>query len=117
MVDHNEYGQSIKDLEYGEILEIVDHHRLGGLETNVPISVTSLRVGSCASIIAKMYLDNKIELSSQMAGILLGAIISDTLCLKSPTTTELDKKLASSLSQLAQVDIDELAQSMIEAND
>lgn len=117
LVDHNEYGQSIKDLEYGEILEIVDHHRLGGLETNVPISVTSLRVGSCASIIAKMYLDHKIELSSQMAGILLGAIISDTLCLKSPTTTELDKKLASSLSQLAQVDIDELAQAMIEAND
>ncbi len=117
LVDHNEYGQSIKDLEYAEVVEIVDHHRLGGIETSVPINVISMRVGSCASIIAKMYFDQNVELSSAMAGILLGAIISDTLCLKSPTTTKLDRKVADDLSKIALTNIDELASAMIEAND
>ncbi len=116
LVDHNEYSQSIKDLEYGEIVEIVDHHRLGGIETSLPINITSMVVGSCNSIIAKMYLDYHVEISKEMAGIMLGAIISDTLCLKSPTTTKLDTTMAYYLSDIAKCSIDELSKEMIESS-
>ncbi|MCI5773975.1 MAG: putative manganese-dependent inorganic diphosphatase [Erysipelotrichaceae bacterium] len=117
LVDHNEYSQSIKDLNYGEILEIVDHHRLGGIKTESPINVTSLQVGSCATIVTKMYLDEGVDIPDDMASILLGAIISDTLCLKSPTTKPLDHKMAKMLSEKVKITLEDLAQKMIEAND
>ena len=100
LVDHNETKQSIDDIEHGEVLEIVDHHRIGDFESTNPISITTKVVGATATIIANMFFDNKIKVSKNLAGILLGAVLSDTLNLNSPTTTSVDKEVAEKLEKI-----------------
>ena len=115
LVDHNEIKQSVDDIESAEILEIVDHHRLGGFESDNPINITTSTVGACSTIIANMYLENKsVKLSKKMAGLLLGAIVSDTMNFKSPTTTPTDISVAKRLERISGVSADDLSKEMVE---
>lgn len=109
LVDHNEVKQMVDDIEKGEILEIIDHHRMGGFKTDNPINIQTQVVGATATIISKMYLENKMKLSKKMAGLLLGAIVSDTMNFNSPTTTNLDKEVAKKLEKISGVTSEDLA--------
>lgn len=115
LVDHNERGQAVEGLENAKVLEIVDHHRLGGIETSEPIFTYQEPVGCTATIIAGLYWQNQVEISSQIAGLLLSAIISDTVLFKSPTTTEKDKKVAKKLAEIAGVEISKYGMEMLKA--
>ena len=117
LVDHNEESQSVNDIEYGEVVEIVDHHRFGGIQTSLPINITCKIVGATSSIVTGKYLDEGINLTPNMAGLLLGGIISDTMNLMSPTTTSFDIEMAGRLSEIASVDKDDLYREMVEASD
>ena len=114
LVDHNERKQAIDDLDQGVVLEIVDHHRYGGLKTDNPINITTMPVGATATIIANMYIDNNVKLKKNMAGLLLGAIVSDTMNFKSPTTTDMDRQVAKKLQKIAGVNPNDLSKGMIE---
>ena len=114
LVDHNEKKQAIDDLDEGVVLEIVDHHRFGGFTSDNPITIKTAPVGATASIIAGMFLEEKAALSKQLAGILLGAILSDTMNFKSPTTTPIDIERANKLAKICKVDHEELYKAMIE---
>lgn len=115
LVDHNEMSQSIDDLKEAEVLEIVDHHRIGDVETTTPIRFRNEIIGSTCSIIAKLYQEAGIEPDKQTASIMCCAIISDTMNFNSPTTTPQDKEIARHLAQIADVDLDELAKEMFGA--
>ncbi|MGB4614237.1 MAG: putative manganese-dependent inorganic diphosphatase [Erysipelotrichaceae bacterium] len=117
LVDHNEVTHSVNDLEFGEIIEIIDHHRFGGIETTRPINIIAKTVGATSTIIAQQYILNKVDLSKEMAGLLLGAIISDTLSLKSPTTTEDDIEMARRLSAISKISVDQLSKEMVKSSD
>lgn len=114
-VDHNERGQSINGIEEAEILEIVDHHRVADIQTIGPVLFRGEPVGSTATIVAKCYKENNLEIPKDMAGIMLGAIISDTLLFKSPTSTPVDTKIAKELAGIAGVDIKEFGLEMFKA--
>lgn len=116
LVDHNEIGQTVNDIESGEVLEIVDHHRFGGVETANPINIIARTVGATATIITNMFLENDIKIDNDIASILLGAIISDTFTLKSPTTTDLDIKIANYLSDYTGINIEELSHELVESS-
>ncbi len=103
LVDHNEFSQGCKGIENAEILEIVDHHKLN-FSYPVPIYVLTEPLGSTATIITKLYLREGIEISKELALALLGAILSDTVVLRSSTTTETDKKLAEKLAEIARIE-------------
>jgi len=107
LVDHNEKLQSVDGLEEAEILEIFDHHALGSITTNNPINYRNMVVGSTCTIIYTLYKETKTAIPKEMAGLMLSGIISDTLILKSPTTTERDKKAVEELASLAEVDYNE----------
>lgn len=115
LVDHNEAAQSVVGLEEAEIIEIVDHHKIGDLTTNNPINFRNMNVGSTNSIIYMLYNEAGIDIPRDMAGIMLSGIISDTLKFTSPTTTEKDKVIAEELAKIAEVDIDEYAIKMFKA--
>ncbi len=115
LVDHNEATQSVDGLEEAEIVEIVDHHKIGTLGTSVPINFRNMPVGSSNTIIALLYKENNIEIPKQIAGLMLSGIISDTLLFKSPTTTELDKKIGEELASIADVNIEEYGMDMLKA--
>ncbi len=115
LVDHNEKSQAVDGIDEAEILEIVDHHRLGSLETIQPIMFRNQPLGCCSTIIAKMYKERGVEIDKTMAGLMLSAILSDTLMFRSPTCTEEDIKVAKELSVIAETDYRELAISMFEA--
>ena len=117
LVDHNEYKQSIDEIEDGEILEIIDHHRFGGFESDYPISITTLPAGSTATIVANKFFDSNIKLDKNLAGLLLGAIVSDTMNLKSPTVTKLDIEIAKKLEKYSGVSANELSKDMIKHTD
>lgn len=117
LVDHNEYKQTIDDIDDGEILEIVDHHRFGGFETENPINIITMPVGATATIIANMFIENRINLDSKLAGLLLGAIISDTMNFKSPTTTTKDIEISKKLEKISKVKANELSSEMIKHSD
>lgn len=104
LVDHSEKSQSIEGIEEAEILEIVDHHRLGGLETGLPITAHIRPVGSTNTIIWDLYKKNNIIPPKEIAGIMLSAILSDTMILKSPTTTTEDKKVVEEISKYLNLD-------------
>nr|WP_025774115.1 putative manganese-dependent inorganic diphosphatase [Clostridium botulinum] len=104
LVDHNEMGQSVPGLEEAEIMEIIDHHRIGGVNTASPIFFRNQPVGSTSTIIANMFFENNITPSKEIAGVLSSAIISDTLLFKSPTSTELDKTILDKLAKIAEID-------------
>lgn len=111
-VDHNERSQAIDGIEEAEILEIVDHHRVADIQTIGPVLFRAEPVGCTATIVAKCYKESGIEIPQDMAGLMLGAIISDTLLFKSPTCTPTDTKMARELAQIAGVDIKEFGMSM-----
>lgn len=115
LVDHNERTQAVEGYEKANILEIIDHHRLGSLETSGPVFFRNMPVGCTNTIIFQMYLENMVEIPKEIAGIMLSAILSDTLMFRSPTCTPLDEQAATALAQIAGVDIESYAQQMFEA--
>ena len=117
LVDHNEATQAVEGFDQAEILEIIDHHRIGSLETSGPVYFRNQPVGCTATIITQMYDENGVEIPPQTAGLLLAAILSDTLMFRSPTCTPLDEALAKRLAKIAGVDIDEFASEMFEAGE
>lgn len=114
-VDHNERSQAIDGIEEAEILEIVDHHRVADIQTVGPVLFRAEPVGCTATIVAKCYKESGVEIPQDMAGLMLGAIISDTLLFKSPTCTPTDTKMAKELAAIAGVDIQEFGMSMFKA--
>lgn len=117
LVDHNEKTQCVDGYEEAEILEIIDHHRIGSLETVGPVYFRNQPVGCTSTIIYDMYRENGVEIESDMAGIMCCAILSDTLCFRSPTCTKLDEKAARELAAIAGVDPEKLAAEMFEAGE
>lgn len=115
LVDHNEMSQTIDNIEEGEIVEIVDHHRIGDIETSNPIIFRNQNLGSTCSIIYQIYKDHGIKPAPEIASLLMAAIVSDTMNFNSPTTTPTDKKLALELSEIAGLNIDEFALEMFSA--
>lgn len=115
LVDHNEKSQAVDGIEEAEILEIIDHHRLGSIETMGPVFFRNQPVGCTATIVTQMYQENGVEITPLIAGLLCSAIISDTLLFRSPTCTELDKKTAQMLAQIADLDPQKLAAEMFNA--
>lgn len=116
LVDHNEKSQSIDGLKQAQILEIIDHHRIGGIETGNPVLFKNEPVGSTATIIAGLYFENNIEPAADIAGILCAAIISDTIYFKSPTCTQKDKQMFARLSRIANIDTDAFAMQMLNSS-
>lgn len=112
LVDHNEYSQSVKGIEEAELLEVIDHHRIGDIFTSRPISFRNEIIGSTATIIATMYMENQMSIPKELAGLLLGAILSDTLKFRSPTTTGKDQGVAKALAETAELDIDTFAKEL-----
>ncbi|TGY66468.1 putative manganese-dependent inorganic diphosphatase [Dubosiella muris] len=112
LVDHNEFSQSVPNIEKATILEVVDHHRINDFSTTRPIYFRNEIIGSTTSIIASMFFESGIEPPKALAGLMLGAIISDTMNFQSPTTTAKDIELAERLSQIAAVKTDDLAYDM-----
>lgn len=115
LVDHNEYAQSADGLDQAEILEIVDHHKIGGIATSTPINFRNVTVGCSATIIYQMYKENYLEVPHDIAGLLMSAILSDTLLFKSPTTTDIDKKAVEELSTILGIDYEKYAMEMFKA--
>ena len=115
LVDHNEKTQAVDNIDEAEILEIIDHHRLGSLETMAPVYFRNQPLGCTSTIIYHMYLEQNIEISPQMAGLMCAAILSDTLMFRSPTCTEIDRSAALALAEIADVKVEELASAMFEA--
>ena len=117
LVDHNEATQAVEGFDQAEILEIIDHHRIGSLETSGPVYFRNQPVGCTATIIAQMYDENGVETRPQIAGLLLAAILSDTLVFRSPTCTPVDVSTAHRLAKIAGVEIDAFASEMFEAGE
>lgn len=116
LVDHNEKAQAVRGLEQAEILEIIDHHRIGNIETAAPAFFRNQPVGCTATIIYSMYMENAVEIPADIAGIMLSAILSDTLAFRSPTCTNVDKNAAENLAKIAGIaDIERYATEMFTA--
>lgn len=115
LVDHNETSQAVDNINEAEILEIVDHHRLGTLQTLQPIYFVNQPVGCTATILYEMFVEKGIEIAPSIAGLLCAAVISDTLMFRSPTCTLKDKMAAGALALLADIDIEKFATEMFEA--
>ncbi len=116
LVDHNNFAQSVDGLDEADILEIIDHHNIGDIGTSLPINFRSRPVGCTATMIYDMYKEQKVSIPKNMAGLMLSAILSDTLLLTSPTTTEDDKFVAVKLASIAKVDIDTYGYEMLKAS-
>ena len=115
LVDHNEKSQAVKGMETADILEIIDHHRLGTVETMSPVFFRNQPLGCTATIIYQMYQENQMDIDRTTAGLLCSAIISDTLLFRSPTCTPVDKAAAEELAELAGIDLEEYAKKMFSA--
>ncbi|MBQ6856240.1 MAG: putative manganese-dependent inorganic diphosphatase, partial [Lachnospiraceae bacterium] len=115
LVDHNEKSQAVKGMETADILEIIDHHRLGTVETMSPVFFRNQPLGCTATIIYQMYQENDVVIDRTTAGLLCSAIISDTLLFRSPTCTPVDKAAAEELAELAGIDLEEYAKKMFSA--
>ena len=114
LVDHNEKKQSVDDIDDGTVVEIVDHHRFGGFYSDNPINVTTMPVGATATIIANKFRDSNIEMSRNLAGLLLGAIVSDTMNFRSPTTTSVDIETAKKLEEYSGIKAEDISKGLIE---
>lgn len=115
LVDHNDANQSVEGLDEAEILEIVDHHNLGSITTNMPINFRNMTVGSTNTILYSLYNENNVAIPPSIAGLMLSGIISDTLKFTSPTTTEYDKYVAEKLASIANINIDSYSSKMFKA--
>jgi manganese-dependent inorganic pyrophosphatase len=114
LVDHNEKGQAVEGIDSAEVLEIIDHHRIGTMETDGPVYFRNVPVGCTCTIVYQMYRENDVEISPIMAGLMLSAILSDTLMFRSPTCTPMDEKAARKLAELAGVELEKYADAMFE---
>ena len=115
LVDHNEKSQAVDGIEEAEIVEIIDHHRLGNIETMGPVFFRNQPVGCTATIVFQMYEEADVKIPKKIAGLLCAAIISDTLLFRSPTCTPLDEKTARKLAKMAEIDLEEMAKEMFNA--
>ena len=115
LVDHNEVAQTADDISEANLVEVIDHHKIGCLSTDLPISVRIMPVGCTCTIIYNLYKENNVEIPYEIAGLLLSAILSDTLIFKSPTTTEKDKEAALALAEIANVDYEKYGMEMFKA--
>ncbi|MCD8147184.1 MAG: putative manganese-dependent inorganic diphosphatase [Clostridiales bacterium] len=116
LVDHNEKSQAVDGIGFAEVTEVIDHHRIGStIETIHPVYFRNEPLGCTATIIAMLYKENDVKLDKTTAGLLLAAILSDTLAFRSPTSTPEDRKIAKKLAKRADVEIDELAMAMFQA--
>ena len=115
LVDHNEKSQAVDNINEAEILEIIDHHRIGSLETISPVYFRNQPLGCTSTIIYQMFQEKNIEIPAHIAGLLLSAILSDTLMFRSPTCTQLDILAAEALARIANVDIETHAKNMFKA--
>lgn len=113
MVDHNEFSQAVEGINHYRILEVIDHHRLGSFTTTYPITFINRVVGSTSTIVAGMYRETRTPLTRAMASILLCGILSDTLVLKSATTTDVDRDIAEYLASITDLNIAELGQDIM----
>ena len=114
MVDHNEYSQSVLGIEEADVIEIIDHHKVGNINSSNPINIRNMAVGSTNTILYEIYKEQKVKPPLSIAGLMLSGIISDTLMLNSPTTTSYDKKAVLELSKIAKVDPHEFSKKMFE---
>ena len=114
LVDHNEKNQAVEGIEQAEVLEIIDHHRIGSIETDGPVYFRNVPVGCTSTIIYQMYEENGVEIDRTTAGLMLSAILSDTLMFRSPTCTTIDERTARKLAELADVDLEAYADAMFE---
>ncbi|SET48142.1 putative manganese-dependent inorganic diphosphatase [[Clostridium] polysaccharolyticum] len=115
MVDHNELTQAVEGIEEAEIMEVIDHHRIGNIETMNPVYFRNQPVGCTSTIVYQMYQENNVEIEPKIAGLLCSAILSDTLVFRSPTCTPLDKVVAENLAKIAGIEIEEYAKEMFAA--
>ena len=115
LVDHNEFTQSVEGIEKAKILAVVDHHRINNFQTSEPLFYYAQPVGCTATVLFELYKSNDVDIEPQIAGLMLSAIISDTLLLKSPTTTDKDKKAVEELAKLANVDFSKYGLEMLKA--
>ncbi len=115
LVDHNEFSQSVNGIENAKIDTVVDHHRINNFETSEPLFYYAQPVGCTATLLFELYKLNNVEIEPKIAGLMLSAIISDTLLLKSPTTTEKDKKALEELAKLADIDVETYGLEMLKA--
>lgn len=115
LVDHNEKQQAVHGIDNADIVGIIDHHKIGSLETPVPVMFRNQPVGCTSTIIYQMYLENGVEIPEKIAGLMCSAIISDTLLFRSPTCTELDKQAAAKLAEIAGIDMEQFANEMFRA--
>ena len=115
LVDHNEFSQSVDGIEHAKIQAVVDHHRINNFQTSEPLFYYAQPVGCTATILYELYVTNNIKIEPQIAGLMLSAIISDTLLLKSPTTTEKDKKTVEELAKIADINYEEYGIEMLKA--
>lgn len=115
LVDHNEFSQSVDGIEKAKILRVVDHHKIANFQTSEPLFYMAMPVGCTSTILYDVYLMNKIEIAPKIAGLMLSAILSDTLLLKSPTCTPKDVEVAKELSKIAGVDLNTYGLEMLKA--
>ncbi|KAB2496370.1 manganese-dependent inorganic pyrophosphatase [Priestia endophytica] len=115
LVDHNERQQSVSDINDVRVLEVIDHHRIANFETTDPLYYRAEPVGCTATILNKLYKEHGVEIKKDTAGLMLSAIISDSLLFKSPTCTEEDVKAAKELASIAEVDAEEYGLAMLKA--
>ena len=114
-MDHNEASQTVDGIEHADILEIIDHHRIGTLETLEPVFFRNQPLGCTATIICQMYQENGVDIPKNVAGLLMAAILSDTLMFRSPTCTAVDQATAERLSEICGVEIEEFSIDMFSA--
>lgn len=112
LVDHNEFSQSVNAVEKAVVLEVIDHHRINDFSTSQPVAFRNEIVGSTATIIATIFRENQIPIPTNLAGLLLGAVLSDTMNFHSPTTTERDRSTANILAAIADLDMDTFAEEL-----
>lgn len=115
LVDHNEYEQSVDGLDEAEIVEIIDHHKIGTIGTSAPINFRNMPVGSTNTILYMLFKENNIEIPKHIAGLMMSGVISDTLLFASPTTTGIDKMVVEELAKILNIDYREYAMEMFKA--
>lgn len=114
LVDHNEYSQTVDGARDAEVVEVIDHHRLGDVESSQPLYVRMEPIGSTASILTKLYDDHDIEIPDSIAGLLLSGLLSDTVVLRSPTTTPTDEEIATRLADQLGVDVESYGKELLQ---
>jgi manganese-dependent inorganic pyrophosphatase len=112
LVDHNEFSQSVKGIEKARVLEVIDHHRVTDFSTSRPVSFRNEIVGSTCTIIATIFRENQVPIEENLAGLMLGGLLSDTMNLQTPTTTEKDVQTANILAALAGLDLDQFSEEL-----